>query len=156
MKRGNISRWASPPNENRAGVFKRGTWSSVGLYELWRQPSRHTQLIVFVFVWLFRENKPFKALGRVERTGRRRVVKRDECRCEPRFIRFIQWSKRPNHTHHKTKYFFKTSPFLNRVGNSVSNYINKSVHFFLFWETLIKGGEQWCWFWTILFILPRK
>ena len=35
-KSGNISRCASPPNENRPGVFTRGTWSSVGLAQSWR------------------------------------------------------------------------------------------------------------------------
>ena len=52
-------------------------------------------------------------------------------------IQAVQWSKRPNHKPSQNAVLVRNLTFSEKgVDNSVSNYINKSVYFFLFWETL--------------------
>ena len=54
-------------------------------------------------------------------------------------IQAVQWSKRPNHLRSQNAILVRNLTFSEKgEDNSVSNLINKSVYFFLFWETLIK------------------
>ena len=56
----NFPRWASPPNENRTGVFKQGTLDLSRTWQLLKTTGVFTEIdCVLLFVW--KVGKPFKA-----------------------------------------------------------------------------------------------